>query len=189
MASEGFYNIRTGDGYSEFKDRQEKVRVEKENYENSEEFKNKIQEELNKLEQYLVKNSYKKLQPGVDKFEKGKFYYIVKRNTLGGAIKPIKVKCIQVNSDGTGNFEGLNGSFAASGTKYNNVSFNSYDGDKKNFFGVWYRNASFNTAFGIGSATKYTAGKKSRKSKQSKRKGRKTIKTRKNRKNRKTRRH
>jgi hypothetical protein len=185
MANEGYYDYKTGDGYAQHKESIEKLRVEKENYENSEEFKTKIQEELNKLEQYLVKNSYKKLQPGVDKFEKGKVYYIVKRNSLGGAIKAIKVKCIEVNSDGTGNFEGFDGSFAASGTQYKNISFDSYDGDKKNFFGVWYRKASFNTVFGIGSATKYTAGKKlrkskkSRKSKQSKRKGRKGRKGRK----------
>ena len=180
MSSEGNYNPITGDGYADFQESKEMLRVEKENYENSEEFKTKIQEELNKLEQYLVKNSYKKLQPGVDKFEKGKVYYIVKRNSLGGAIKQIKVKCIEVNPDGTGNFEGFDGSFAASGTKYNNISFDSYDGDKKNFFGVWYRNASFNTALGIGSAYKYKAGKKirkSRKSKKSKRKGSKTRKT------------
>jgi hypothetical protein len=122
MASEGYYNPRTGEGYSNFQETKEKLRVEKENYENSEEFKTKIQEELNKLEQYLVKNSYKKLPPGVDKFEKGKVYYIVKRGALGGAIKAIKVKCIEVNSDGTGNFEGFDGSFAASGTKYKNIS-------------------------------------------------------------------
>jgi hypothetical protein len=178
MATEGFYKTN-GEGYAEYKERQERLRVEKENYENSEEFKTKIQEELNKLEQYLLKNSYKKLQPGVDKLEKGKLYYIIKRNSLGGTIKPIKVKCIEVNSDGTCNFEGLDRSFAASGTKYNNVSFDSYDGDKKNFFGIWHRNASFNTTRGIGSASKYIAGKKLRKSRKSRRKGRKGRKTRK----------
>jgi hypothetical protein len=180
MATEANYDVYSGEGLTNFRKQQEIVAENKKNYENSEEFKTKIQEELNKLEQYLLKNSYKKLQPGVDKLEKGKIYYIIKRNPLGGDITPIKVTCIEVKPDGTGNFEGFDSTFATSNTKYKNISLDSYDGDKKNFFGIWSRSSGLNTVLGIGSASKYKAGKKlrkSRKSRKSKGKSRKTRKT------------
>jgi hypothetical protein len=178
MASEANYDIYSGEGLSDFRKQQEIALEEREKSE-----KTTMQEELNKLEQYLLKNSYKKLQPGVDKLEKGKIYYIIKRNPLGG-IYTIKVTCIEVKPDGTCNFEGFNGSYGIGNTKYNNLSLDSLNDNKENFYGIWNRNASLNTALGLGSASKYKAGKKirkSNKSKKSKRKSRKTRKTRKTR--------
>jgi hypothetical protein len=178
MATEGNYNNLTGEDYLDFR-KKEKIALEER--EKSE--KTTMQEELNKLEQYLLKNSYKKLQPGVDKLEKGKIYYIIKRNPLGG-IYTIKVTCIEVKPDGICNFEGFNGKYGIGNTKYNNLSLDSLNDNKDNFYGIWNRNASFNTVLGLGSASKYKAGKKirkSNKSKKSKRKGKKTRKTRKTR--------
>lgn len=183
MASEAYYDNYSGEGYSDFQKQQESAFEKEKNYENSEEFKTKIQEELNKLEQYLVKNSYKKLQPGVDKIEKGKFYYIIEstfylifyKNLARGRVSvyPTKVTCIQVNPDGTGNFDA-----GLMKTKYNNMSLDSLNDNKKKFYGIWHRSSGLNTVIGLGSASKYKAGKKLRKSRKSKRK---TIKSRKTR--------
>jgi len=66
-------------------------------------------------------------------------------------------------------------------SKYNNMSLDSLNDNTENFYGIWNRNASFNTALGLGSASKYKAGKKlrkTRKSNKSKRKVRKGKKTR-----------
>jgi len=140
-----------------------------------EELNAKIQkelEDLESLEQRLIKDGYTKLEPGAN-LEKGKVYYIVTRKYDRGPITPIKVKCIDVKPDGTGVFEGV-----AVGAKiYNNISLVS---DNKNFFGIWNRPASLSTVFGVGSASKYGGKKsrKSRKSRKSKRKGRKARKTR-----------
>jgi hypothetical protein len=138
-----------------------------------------MQEELNRLEEYLVKNSYKRLQPGLDKLEKGKIYYIIQSINLGRRVSvyPTKVRCVEVNPDGTGNFEDVD----RTSTKFNNISLDSYDGNKQKILGIWYRNLSFNTALGIGSASKYTAGKKIKKTKRKSNKSRKTIKSRKTR--------
>jgi hypothetical protein len=167
MASEANYDNYSGEGLSDFRKQQESALEKRKNSE-----KTTIQEELNKLEQYLVKNSYKKLQPGVDKLEKGKVYYIIKRNPLGGrgSIYPIKVTCVEVKPDGTCNFDG-----GLMKEKYNNMSLDSLNDNTENFYGIWNRNASFNTALGLGSASKYKAGKKLRKSRKT-RKGRKTKK-------------
>jgi hypothetical protein len=178
MASEANYGNYNGEGYSDFIKQQKSAFEKEKNYENSEEFKNKIHEQLNKLEQYLVKNSYKKLQPGVDKIEKGKVYYIIQSNNLERgrvSVYPTKVTCIQVNPDGTGNLDpGL------MKTKYNNMSLDSLN-DNKNFYGIWHRSSGLNTVLGIGSASKYTAGKKIKKTKRKSNKSRKTIKSRKTR--------
>ena len=138
-----------------------------------------MQSELNRLEQYLVKNSYKRLQPDVDKLKENKVYYIIRSINLGRRVSvyPIKVTCIKVNTDGTGNFKD-----AEYGSIYNNISLDNYDSNKQKILGIWYRKPSLSTAFGIGSASKYTAGKKIRKSKRkSKRKSRKSKKSRKTR--------
>jgi hypothetical protein len=183
MASEGFYNPNTGEGYSEFIAQQKSAFDNQIKYENSEEFKTKMQEELNRLEEYLVKNSYKRLQPGLDKLEKGKIYYIIQSINLGRRVSvyPTKVRCVEVNPDGTGNFEDVD----RTSTKFNNISLDSYDGNKQKILGIWYRNPSFSTALGLGSASNYKvnykAGKKLRKT-------RKTRKTRKSKKTRKIRR-
>jgi len=174
MANEGFYDRRNGEGYSDFQKQQESAFEKEKNYENSEEFKNKIQEELNKLEQYLVKNSYKKLQPGVDKLEKGKVYYIISGTNLGRgrvSVFPTKVTCIEVNPDGTGNFD----------KGFYTMSLDSLNDNKKKFYGIWHRSSGLNTVLGLGSASKYKAGKKLRKSRKSKRKTRKSRKGRKTR--------
>jgi hypothetical protein len=178
MASEANYDNYSGEGFSDFRKQQE-ITLEKRKISE----KTTIQEELNKLEQYLLKNSYKKLEQNVDKLEKGKVYYIIKRNSLGGrgSIYPIKVTCVEVKPDGTCNFEGFDGSYGIGNTKYNNISLDSLNDNTENFYGIWNRNASFNTALGLGSASKYKAGKKlrkTRKSNKSKRKVRKGKKTR-----------
>lgn len=179
MASEGFYNPNTGEGYSEFIAQQKSAFDNQIKYENSEEFKTKMQEELNRLEEYLVKNSYKRLQPGLDKLEKGKTYYIIQSINLGRRVSvyPTKVRCVEVNPDGTGNFEDVD----RTSTKFNNISLDSYDGNKQKILGIWYRNLSFSTALGIGSASKYTAGKKIKKTKRKSRKSNKSRKSRKTR--------
>jgi hypothetical protein len=181
MASEGFYNANTGEGYNEFIANKKAAQEKTELYLESEEFKSKIQEKLNKLEEYLTKNSYTKLGPD-SKLEKGKVYYILERGDRESEnIQPIKVTCIAVNPDGSGNFEGFAESFAVSPRRYNNISI---VGDNVKYFGVWRRPPSLNTEYGVGSATKYKAGKKSiksrksRKSRKSKRKARKARKTR-----------
>jgi hypothetical protein len=180
MANEGNYNFISGEGYNQFIANKEANQKKKQLYLESEEFKTKTQNKLNKLEEFLTSKGYKKLEPG-SKLEKDKIYYILQKlHPEFEEVNPIKVKCIAVNPDGSGNFKGFAKSSAVSPTRYNNISI---VGDNKEFFGIWNRPASLNTVFGIGSATKYRAGKKSRKSKKSRR----TKRTK--RKARKTRRH
>jgi hypothetical protein len=174
MASEANYDNYSGEGLSDFRKQQENAFEKRKISE-----KATIQEEINKIEQYLLKNSYKKLEPGVDKLEKGKVYYIIKRNPLGGpgSIYPIKVTCIEVKPDGTGNLEG----FDDRSMKYKNVSLDSFNDNTEDYYGIWHRSSGLNTVLGLGSASKYKAGKKlrkSRKSNKSKRKGKKGKKTR-----------
>jgi len=53
MASEANYDNYSGEGLSDFRKQQESALEKRKNSE-----KTTIQEELNKLEQYLIKNSY-----------------------------------------------------------------------------------------------------------------------------------
>lgn len=174
-ANEMFYNSSTGEGYAVHQAELERQANAKIEYENSDAFKTEMQSELNRLEKYLVENSYKRLQPGVDKLEENKVYYIIRSINLGRRVSvyPIKVTCIKVNTDGTGNFKS-----AVSDSIYNNISLDNYDGNKQKILGIWYRKPSLSTALGIGSASKYTAGKKIRKSKRKSRKSKKSRKTR-----------
>jgi len=175
-ANEMFYNSSTGEGYAVHQAELERQANAKIEYENSDAFKTEMQAELNKLEQSLVENSYKRLQPGVDTLKKDKVYYIIRSINLGRRVSvyPTKVTCIKVNTDGTGNFQ--DAEYGAS--IYNNISLDNYDGNKQKILGIWYRKPSLSTALGIGSASKYTAGKKIRKSKRKSRKSKKSRKTR-----------
>lgn len=169
MASEANYNNYSGEGSTEIRLKEQSDWGKAAKYSKSDEFKDK----LNNLEEYLKKNSYKKLEPGVDKLEKGKTYYIIIKYS-DGDLKAKKIKCNDVKPDGKCNFENENG------ITYNNYSIDSFNDNTENYYGIWNRNMSLNTVLGIGSASKYKAGKKlrkSRKSRKSKGKSRKTIKT------------